>query len=55
MKVRLDEWAQRSNEVGVWVSNIKTKDFSNQSRTYTLVSSIGRGPEWLLRIHKSPR
>ena len=30
----LDEWKQRSNKVGVWVSNIKTKDLSSTLESY---------------------
>ena len=33
-KAESDEWKQRSNEVGVWVSNIKTKDLSSTSELY---------------------
>ena len=32
---------------GARISNIKTKDYRvHRSRTYILVSNIGRGPEW---------
>ena len=55
-KAESDEWKQRSIEVGVRVSNITTNDYRvHRNHTYILVSNIGRGPEWLLRIHKSPR
>ena len=32
---------------GARISNIKTKDYRvHRSRTYILISNIGRGPEW---------
>ena len=34
MKARSDESEQRSNEVGVWVSNIKTKDLLSTPESY---------------------
>ena len=40
---------------GARISNIKTGDYRvHRSRTYILVSNIGRGPKWLLGIHESP-